>query len=247
MRTTQSQTATSSDVLLHPVRRDLVEANGPRLNIVCVGAHPDDPESGCGGTLGKLAADGHNVQIVYLTRGEAGIRNGVGHETARLRSSEALDACRMLKASGYFAGQIDGQTRADQDSCRQFTELLLSLNPHLVLTHWPFDTHADHRTAAQLAYQAWQWSGESFSLVYYEVMTGVQTHHFEPNCLVDITSTWQKKRAAIYAHGSQSPDRFYPYHEEMEKRRGLDASCDRAEAFFVMGEKSPKPLIPFTI
>ncbi len=242
-----SEPAAFADALSHFERRKLLDEDSPPVKVVCVGAHPDDPESGCGGTLTKLAADGHDVQIVYLTRGEAGIKNGIGQNTARLRSSEALAACEVLRASGRFADQIDGQTRADQDSCRQFTELLLGLNPQIVFTHWPFDTHADHRTAAQLTYQAWQWSGESFALVYYEVMTGVQTHHFQPNCFIDISSTWRQKRSAIYAHGSQSPERFYPYHEEIEKRRGVDAGCDRAEAFFVIREKSPKPLLPFTI
>ena len=44
-----------------------------KLKIVCVGGHPDDPESGCGGTLALLAAEGHDITIIYLTSGEAGI------------------------------------------------------------------------------------------------------------------------------------------------------------------------------
>src|SRR2546426_10927972 len=43
------------------------------LSVVCVGAHPDDPESGCGGTLAMYAAQGHRVTVIYLTRGERGI------------------------------------------------------------------------------------------------------------------------------------------------------------------------------
>src|ERR1700759_657776 len=73
------------------------------LNIVCVGAHPDDPESGCGGTLARLAADGHHVSIVYLTRGEAGVKNGDSGTTAQLRSEEALKGATLLGAEAYFA------------------------------------------------------------------------------------------------------------------------------------------------
>src|SRR5277367_3900752 len=66
-----------------------------KKKIVCVGGHPDDPESGCGGTLAKLAALGHEVTIVYLTTGEAGIE-GTGHdEAARIRRQEAINACRV--------------------------------------------------------------------------------------------------------------------------------------------------------
>jgi len=217
------------------------------LNIVCVGAHPDDAETGCGGTLANLAAQGHKVKILYLTRGEAGIAGGTRDTTAALRSSEALSACDLLKSTPVFANQIDGETIADRHHSQLFNEILASLNPDIVFTHWPLDTHQDHRTAALLTYQAWQWSSEKFALVYYEVMTGVQTHHFQPNCFVDISKTWKQKRSSIYAHRSQTPERFYPYQEEMEKRRGLEGSCERAEAFFVVRERLPKPILPFKL
>ena len=217
------------------------------LNVVCVGAHPDDPESGCGGTLAKLAADGHRVSILYLTRGEAGIKDGVLEITAQLRSAEALKSSRLLGAEAYFANQIDGQTTTEREAVQVFTRLLASLEPDIVFTHWPLDTHRDHRNAAQLTYEAWESLGESFALVYYEVMTGIQTHHFEPNCFVDISSTSEQKRSAVYAHVCQNPDRFYPYHAKMERERASEAQLDKAEAFVVVREKLPKPCLPFTM
>jgi LmbE family N-acetylglucosaminyl deacetylase len=216
-------------------------------NIVCVGAHPDDPETGCGGTLAKLAEQGHRVSVLYLTRGEAGIRNGERRRTAAIRTRESVRACRLLYSAPVFANQIDGETVVDPTRSREFAELLASLEPDIVFTHWPIDTHSDHRTAAQLVYQAWQWSAEKFVVVYYEVMTGVQTHHFQPNCFVDISPTWRQKRSAIFTHQSQRPDRFYPYHEEIEKQRGSEANFERAEAFVVVREKLPKPYLPFTL
>lgn len=220
------------------------EAHRP-LRVVCVGAHPDDPESGCGGTLSKLRTEGHEITLVYLTRGEAGVKNGDASATSRLRTEEALRACQTLGARAVFANQIDAQTSTEREQSRSFTALLASLEPDIVFTHWPLDTHRDHRNAAQLTYEAWEALGESFTLVYYEVMTGVQTHHFEPNCLIDISSTSRQKRSAIYAHACQNPDRFYPYHETMEKQRGSEAQVPRAEAFVVVREKLPKPYLPF--
>lgn len=81
-----------------------------KLNVVCVGGHPDDPESGCGGTLARYSARGHNVTIVYLTRGEAGIPGRTHDEAAHIRTDEALKACRILSAAAIFAGQIDGSS-----------------------------------------------------------------------------------------------------------------------------------------
>src|SRR4051794_33803686 len=89
------------------------------LNVVCVGAHPDDPETGCGGTLAKLAGQGHRVSIVYLTRGEAGIKNGDGKTTSELRTAEALRASALLGARAFFANQVDGQTSTEEGAARQ--------------------------------------------------------------------------------------------------------------------------------
>src|SRR5207247_10468237 len=85
-------------------------AHNASLKIVCIGAHPDDPESGCGGTLARYAALGHAVTIVYLTRGERGIDGKSLDEAARIRSAECEAACRIIGAKPVFFGQIDGAT-----------------------------------------------------------------------------------------------------------------------------------------
>src|SRR5437899_9085223 len=86
------------------------ESGAARVTVVCVGGHPDDPESGCGGTLARYAALGHAVTIVYLTRGERGIAGKSLDESARIRSAECESACRIIGASPQFFGQIDGAT-----------------------------------------------------------------------------------------------------------------------------------------
>src|SRR3954467_10584361 len=85
-----------------------------QLNIVCVGAHPGDPEFGCGGTLAKLAEAGHNISLIYLTRGEAGDPSKSYSESAALRTKEAEKACQVIKARSLFAGQIDGNTELNK-------------------------------------------------------------------------------------------------------------------------------------
>ena len=60
-----------------------------KLNIVCVGGHPDDPESGCGGTLARFTSTGHAVTVIYLTRGEAGIPGKSHGDAADIRTREA--------------------------------------------------------------------------------------------------------------------------------------------------------------
>ncbi len=72
-------------------------AEGAKLKVICVGGHPDDPESGCGGTLAKFSAAGHEVKVLYLTRGEAGIDGKSHGEAASIRTKEAEAACSVLK------------------------------------------------------------------------------------------------------------------------------------------------------
>src|SRR5690349_19374305 len=67
------------------------------VKAVIVGGHPDDPESGCGGTMARLADMGHDVVAMYLTRGEAGIRGKAAEAAAEIRSAEAQEACKILK------------------------------------------------------------------------------------------------------------------------------------------------------
>ena len=95
-------------------------AGARALHVVCVGAHPDDPESGCGGTLAKCAAAGHRVSVIYLTRGEAGIAGKSHDEAAAIRTAEAEAACTVLGAKPLFAGQIDGATEANQQARSRF-------------------------------------------------------------------------------------------------------------------------------
>ena len=156
--------------------------SAPRqLKIVCVGGHPDDPESGCGGTLALFAAAGHSVSIVYLTRGERGIDGKSLDDAARIRTAEAQRACEILKATPVFAGQIDGATELNADRVHAFIELLTRERPDIVLTHWPVDTHMDHQVASLLAFRAWLAARQSFGLFYFEVNAGEQTRLFLPS------------------------------------------------------------------
>lgn len=202
------------------------------LKIVCTGGHPDDPESGCGGTLARYTALGHPVTIVYLTRGEAGIAGKAHDEAAAIRSAECEAACKILGAKAVFAGQIDGATTIDAKAAESFGRILAAERPDVVLTQWPIDTHPDHQAASVLTFRAWQGGGRRFELFYYEVNLGSQTMGFRPTAYVDITSVRERKKAALFAHKSQDGEAIYRrHHEPMESFRGREAGTSAAEAF----------------
>jgi len=209
-----------------------------KKKIVCVGGHPDDPESGCGGTLAKLEAAGHDVTIIYLTTGEAGIA-GVGHdEAAKTRKQEAINACKVLNAKPVFAGQIDGDTVVSNASLEHIQTLINSEKPDVVFTHWPIDSHKDHQCASLLTMQTWVRSQIKFSLYFFEVCTGEQTMGFRPTDFVDITDTQEIKKKAVYCHTSQDPPGIYACgHTSMEDFRGRELGVKAAEGFVRMTGK----------
>ncbi|HZT31069.1 MAG TPA: PIG-L deacetylase family protein [Bryobacteraceae bacterium] len=220
-------------------------AGGPRLRVVCVGGHPDDPESGCGGTLARYAEQGHSVTIIYLTRGEAGIPGKSAAESAAIRSAEAEKACRILGARPVFAGQIDGATEFNRRRVEVFGELLLAQQPDVVLTHWPVDSHMDHQVASLLVYRTFVAYPQRFSLYYFEVNLGSQTMGFHPTHYVDITATRAKKKAALYAHASQDPEGIYrKHHEIMENFRGRESGVAAAESFVHLDRVYPPDRLP---
>jgi LmbE family N-acetylglucosaminyl deacetylase len=217
-------------------------ANDKKLNIICLGAHPGDPEFGCGGTMARYSDAGHEVTFLYLTRGQASDPNKTYAEMAALRTKEAETACKILNATPKFAGQIDGNTVLDKDKNAEMTKMITELKPDIVFTQWPVDGHPDHQVTGLLALTAWVRSGRAFHLYFYEVNTGVETMAFTPTDYVDIASTHDRKKQAMFAHKTQDPTNTYNnYFKPLEEFRGLEAGVKTAEAFIYfkeMGEKA---------
>jgi LmbE family N-acetylglucosaminyl deacetylase len=223
---------TGAAVLGLPLTAQAAQADPPvKLKVVVVGGHPDDPESGVGGTMARLADLGHEVVALYLTRGEAGIKGKSHDQAASIRTAECQSACKILKARPAFAGQIDGSTELNPARYQAFAKILQAEKPDLVFAHWPIDTHRDHRAASLLAFDAWVKSRAAFALYYFEVNAGSQTQMFKPTQYVDITMVEDRKRAACFAHESQNPKEFYDIHTDMHAFRGREHGCKFAEGF----------------
>ena len=174
--------------------------------ILAIGAHPDDAEISCGGTLALAARQGFHVGVLDLTKGELST-NGTVEE----RAEEAAEAARLLGvATRMNAGLPDGGIDAGNDEqARSVVRILRTLRPALLLTHAPHDRHPDHVQASQLVDRAWYLAGlrqfrsegepcRAEGRYYFASRIG-----FAPTFVVDITSTWEEKRRAILAHRTQ--------------------------------------------
>jgi LmbE family N-acetylglucosaminyl deacetylase len=204
-------------------------ADSPPLKIVVAGGHPGDPECGCAGTIALSTDLGHEVVLLYLNRGEGFCGGASLNRCAAIRTAEAQQACKILKARAAFASQYDGRAIVDNTHYEAFSRLLDSEKPDVVFTQWPIDHHRDHRAVSTLTLDAWYKSGNRFALYYYEVAE--DTSMFSPTDYVDISSVESRRRAACYAHASQRPDKWYPKQVEITKARGVESGLPQAEAF----------------
>ncbi len=221
-----------------PLTQRLQIQDAENKKIICVGGHPDDPESGCGGTLAKFSNEGHEVTIIYLTTGEAGIVNKSHTEAADIRKQEAINACKILKAKPVFAGQIDGDTIMNNDWVAKMQTIIAAEQPDLVFTHWPIDSHKDHQIASLLVIQSWIRAQQKFPLYFFEVCAGEQTLSFHPTDIVDISNTQEQKRKSVYCHTSQDPPGIYSCgHASMEDFRGRQLGVKAGEGFVRMTGK----------
>jgi LmbE family N-acetylglucosaminyl deacetylase len=162
------------------------------MNILAIGAHPDDIEFGCGGALLLYAKKGHSVFMLVMTEGEFG---GVGS----IRRVEQLNASKILQAEEvFFSDYLDTQIPVDKTLISKIEKILDSVKPDIIFVHYPNDTHQDHRNLAAATLSATRYVR---NVLFYE---GPTTQNFTPNVYIDICSSIDSKILALSAHKSQA-------------------------------------------
>jgi LmbE family N-acetylglucosaminyl deacetylase len=207
-----------------------------------LGAHPDDPESGCGGLIALLTKDGHEVICGYMTsfRGE----RKIGQEPeAQVRRREATAACQTLGAKAHFFDYAHEKLVADSETIESVAAWLKKVNPDIVVTHWPLDTHPNHHVTSSLVWQCFLCDSR-WGLYFFEVMTDQQSLNFRPELYVDIDAVRDVKRRALDSHRSQNPDAIWEVHEAMHRRRGAECGIKRAEAYVRVDQGKDRPMLP---
>lgn len=160
-------------------------------NILAIGAHPDDIEFGCGGTLIKYAEQGHHVFLLVMTKGEMG-------GESELRAAEQMESMKVMGAQEIFWGGLaDTQIEVSQDIIKRVEEVITQVRPDFIFCHYPEDTHQDHRHLSQMTISATRYIR---NVLFYE---GPTTERFNPQVYVDIVPTLTLKVKALMAHKSQ--------------------------------------------
>jgi LmbE family N-acetylglucosaminyl deacetylase len=180
--------------------------------VLAIGAHPDDVELGCGGTLARYRQMGIEVVIASVSCGDKGSRDLSRTETIRVRRAEAEGAAAVIGAAYVSLGALDSEIFEDLESRTRVIELIRRARPDVVLTHGTSDYHADHRTTSRLvshaAYSATSFKFETESpplaevppVYYMDNYLGVS---FSPEVFVDITEVIEVKKGMLAQHVSQ--------------------------------------------
>lgn len=184
-----------------------------KLDILAIGAHPDDVELGCGATIAKEIASGKKVGILDLTRGELGTRG-----SAEIRDQEAAAAAKILGVSvRENLAFADGFFINDKEHQLEIIKIIRKYKPEIVLCNAIDDRHIDHPKGSKLTSDACFLSGlrKIETILNGELQDAwrpkqvyhyIQWKNIEPDFVVDVTGFVDSKMEAVKAYGSQFYD-----------------------------------------
>ena len=182
------------------------------MRILAVGAHPDDLEILCAGTLARYVQEGDEVVMCVATDGTAGHMVIKPPELARIREREARAAADLIEAEFIWLGFPDELIFNDRETRLTFVDAIRQAKPDVIITHAPDDYHPDHRMVSSLVFDT------SFIASLPNIKTNQPAHSivpplyymdtlagkgFHPTEYVDIGSTIDIKRQMLACHQSQ--------------------------------------------
>ena len=191
-----------------------LQAQEKKLNIIVIGAHPDDCDLDAGGTAILFAKLGHHVMFVSLTNGDAGHFNMGGGALAKIRMAEAQEAGKRFGVKYVVLDNHDGELMPTLNVRQQVIRLIRQWNADVVIGPRPYDYHPDHRNTAIIVQDA----------AYLVIVPNVAPDTpplkvnpvflytsdrfkkplpFSPDIAIDITNVADQKFYAITAHQSQ--------------------------------------------
>jgi LmbE family N-acetylglucosaminyl deacetylase len=204
------------------------------LKIIAIGAHPDDIELACGGTIAKACRQGHIIKMVIVTGKSSQGHSGMSIRTKAEAKEEACEAATILGVKDLeVLGYEDMAVPYSARLISQLDQIITDFRPNIILTHFPFDTHQDHIHTAQSTISA---ARRFNTILMYEPInqSGRGYVAFRPQVYIDISEVKDQKMKALQAHHSQHKKYGNSWLEAVEARaryRGFEMNAAYAECF----------------
>ncbi len=234
------------------------------MNILALGAHPDDVEGFCGGTLFKYKDAGHRIYIALSTSGNIGSNTAAAREEiAAIREAEQRAAAKLLDAETRFLGYDDELLLDTPETRRAVLNAIRWADPDVILTHWPNDPSTDHAMTGKIVTEVLLCSPSNLipsdeppiekkpSVFFWDTASGI---NFLPEAYVNISDSMDRKMEALKLHDSQigwmgefAEDSLPELIRCWSRFRGSQVGCRYAEgfiAFRVMGFMPDFKLLP---
>ena len=204
------------------------------MNVLAVGAHHDDIELGCGGTLARLARDGHATFGVTLTNSETHYDLRAIHRTREQAGAEARKAASvigltLIELEG--AGRDNGTLGYDVELMRRLEQVIAERQISLVFSHWRLDLNTDHEAAARMTIVA---ARHVPSVLMYRSNWYQAASPFNGTCFVDISDVIDRKRACLACYETEIGNRTPAWIEsfiDAHRSAGFGVGRTYAEVF----------------
>lgn len=213
---------------------------GDNRVVLAIGAHPDDVEISCAGTLCSLKANGYSIHIATMTLGDCGSKDIGVDDICRKRKGEAQAAAEKVGAQYYYAGSHDFAIFHDNAHNRRVTALLRDIQPSIVLTHQPHDYIVDHEMTSTIVRNACFYAPAPNygtpptmagaivaipTLYYWDVIEGVDIYGkpVMPQFYIDVTEHEDMKAEMLACHASQR--------DWLQAQHGMDEYLESMKAW----------------
>ncbi len=203
-------------------------------NVLAIGAHPDDVEFGCAGTLARHIKEGDKVTIMHMTCSDSMNINYEIVDTKEVRKKESEEAAKIIGADLILLDFLDQCVPFDRTSIFAIEKVIKSLQVDVIYTHWNGDSHQDHINTLKSVFAAARYVDKIF--LYEQVpYPRVGKIFSEANYYVDISSYYDIKERSVLAHESQIVGRYQKKimvgMRSSAEFRGSQCNCEYAEAF----------------
>ncbi len=205
-------------------------------NVLAVGAHADDVEIGCGGTVARHAKNGDHVIILIMTKSAYSYYDGRVLRTLEEGVWEEEHAAKVLAAKSINLGFETKEVPYSKESVEAINKVIDEYAIDIIYTHWYHDTHQDHMRTTQSTISAGRFVN---NILMYEpnYPAGRSYFGFRNQYYVDITPSFEIKMEALKQHKSQMKKYGDEYLEAIEARarhRGCEVACRYAECYEVL-------------